>query len=610
MRTSLPFILAAMLTATPMAAADTSLGPEEFTSVDELALSIASYFPKVQGPVTGVQGDSITIGLGAKDGIKPNMVLSVWRDGKEILHPVTKAVIGRAEDEVGTAGIMSVAESSSTAVLKRKVLEPQAGDRARISPRKISIAVLPLREDRPDIITSLGARLNELGRFEVLDQSKVAAFLKDRKQRDTSLVREMAGAFLLDAVVAVSILPSEGKYLTTTRIFSGDEAKPLDTIVSLISLSTKRDAFGDVRPFFAPVPATALKEAKAPDAKAESMPDLPLQARYFAVADLDGDGAREYVFSDAKKLVVLRLGPSGWQKVWTESVPARERDMQQFFLAAADINRNGRSEIFVTRMLDGRPSSYVIEFQDGSYRRIAEVPGFLRVLTVPGRGEVLIGQNFTPEAFFAGEVREYGWSGGTYSPGAPLPLPKDATLYNFVLGNLGDTRPLVAVQDDDHRLALSVGGTAIWRSEEKYYPGDTTVIRPLSGIDASVGRAPGELEIATGTGASDSVRERRVRIPGRIVAADIDGNGIEEIVVPKNKELAILGGSDAGTLEALGWTGTRLEPRWTVKDLSGPVLDIQVIRQEGRGASVYALVQKSGGLFSRDVSRLERYEVR
>jgi hypothetical protein len=35
-----------------------------------------------------------------------------------------------------------------------------------------------------------------------------------------------------------------------------------------------------------------------------------------------------------------------------------------------------------------------------------------------------------------------------------------------------------------------------------------------------------------------------------------------------------------------------------------------VIRQEGRGASVYALVQKSGGLFSRDVSRLERYEVR
>ena len=595
-------VLAAMLIAAPMAFADTSLGPEEYTSVDELALSIASYFPKVQGPVTGVQGDSITIGLGAKDGIKPNMVLSLWRDGKEILHPVTKAVIGRAEDEVGTAEITSVAESASVAVMKRKVLPPQAGDRARISPRKISIAVLPLREDRPDIIASLGGRLNELGRFEVLDQSKVTAFLKDRKQRDASLVREMSGAFLLDAVVAVSILPSEGKYLTTSRIFYGDETKPLDTIVSLISLSTKRDAFGDVRPFFAPVMETAPKEAKTPD--------LPVQARYVAIADLDGDGAREYVVSDAKKLSVFRLGPSGWQEVWTESVPARERDMQQFALAAADMNRNGRPEIFVTRIMDGRPSSYVIEFQDGSYRRIAEVPGFLRVLTVSGRGEVLIGQASTDQAFFAGEIREYAWSGGTYAPGAPLSLPKDATLYNFVLGSLGDKQPLLAVLDDGHRIALYAAGTAIWRSEEKYYPADTTVIRPLSGIDASIGRTPGELEIATGTGASDSVRDRKVLIPGRIIAADLDGNGIEEIVVPKNKELVLLGGIEAGTLEGLGWTGTRLEPRWIVKDLAGPVLDIQVIRHEGGASTVYALVKKAGGFFSRDVYRLERYDVK
>jgi len=603
MRAAWSLILAALIACTP-AFADTSLGPEEISSVDELALSVAAYFPKVQGPVTEVQGNKVSIGLGAKDGLKPNMVLSVWRDGKEILHPVTKAVIGRAEDEVGTVEITGVTESASTAVVKRKVLDPQPGDRARISPRKISIAILPLREDRPDIIQTLGERLNEFGRFEVLAQPKVTAFLKDKKQRDATLVREMGNAFVLDAVVTVSILSSEGKYLTTSRIFYTDEMKPLDTIVSMLSLSTKRDAFGEVRPFFAPVvvpaAAAAPKEAK--------MPDLPLQARYVALADLDGDGALEYVFSDAKKLAVYRLESAGWKEVWTESVPSKEKSMQQVAIVAADINGNGRPEIFVTRMLDGRPSSYAVELQDGSYRRIAEVPGFLRALMVPGRGEVLIGQASTPEAFFSGEVREYVWSGGTYAPGAPLQLPKEANVYNFILGNLGDQRPLLVLLDSDNRLAVYAGDTAVWRSEEKYYTVDTTVVLPPSGVDSVVGRVPGDLEIATATGAADSVRDRQVKITGRMLVCDIDGNGTEEIVLPKNTSLGLLGGYKAGTLEGLGWTGSRLEPRWVVKDPPGPVLDIQVMRRESGKIAVYALVQTSGGVFSRNKFRLERYE--
>ena len=46
--------------------ADKALGPEEFTSVDELAYAIAAYFPKVQGGVTAVQGDRLTLALGEK----------------------------------------------------------------------------------------------------------------------------------------------------------------------------------------------------------------------------------------------------------------------------------------------------------------------------------------------------------------------------------------------------------------------------------------------------------------------------------------------------------------------------------------------------------------
>jgi hypothetical protein len=58
----------------------------------------------------------------------------------------------------------------------------------------------------------------------------------------------------------------------------------------------------------------------------------------------------------------------------------------------------------------------------------------------------------------------------------------------------------------------------------------------------------------------------------------------------------------------LGWTGVRLEPRWNVKDLAGPVLDIQVSQTEKGAVQVNGLVRIPGGLFGKDKYRVEMYE--
>ncbi len=577
--------------------ADKALGPEEFTSVDELAYAIAAYFPKVQGGVTAVQGDRLTLALGEKNGLMPGMELTLWRDGREILHPVTKAVIGRAEDEVGTIGVVSVKDTTSIAVMKKQLKAPQAGDRARITPKKIGIGILPLRNDRPEIIQNLAGRLGELGRFTVLGNDKADSFLKDKKQRDAGLIKEMGSAFSLDAVVAVGIFPTEGKYLVTGRIFYTDDAKPLDTIVALLNLTTKREALGDVRPFFAPVKTSGDKT-----------PDLPVDARYFAIADLDGDNAAEYVFSDEKKLSLYRSEPSGWKEVWSETVPGNEKEMQQFHIDVADINGNGRPEIFVTRMLNGRVSSYVIEFQDGAFRRTAEVPGFLRVIGYPGRGNVLIGQDYSPENFFAGKPREYAWSGSAYAPGAEMVLPKGTDLYSFIYADFGEPRPLLVSFDNDHRLVVYSGDTPLWRSEERYLTVETVLTKPLTGLDAAMGREPTALDKANVTAASFVDKSRLVRISGRIIAVDLNGSGKDDLVVAKNTPSTFLGGYKGGELEVLTWNGTRLEPRWNVKDLPGPVLDIQASRPEKTGVQINGLVKVPGGVFSKDVVRVEKYQ--
>ncbi len=579
------------------ASADKALGPEEFASVDELAYAIASYFPKVQGSVTAVQGDRLTLALGEKNGLMPGMVLTLWRDGREIIHPVTKAVIGRAEDEIGTIEVVSVKDATSIAVMKKQLKAPQAGDKARITPKKIGLAILPLRNDRPELIQNLTGRLGELGRFTVLGNDKVDSFLKDKKQRDVGLIRDMGSAFNLDAVVAVGIFPSEGKYLVTGRIFYTDDTKPLDTIVALLNLTTKRESLGDVRPFFAPVKTSGEKN-----------PDLPVEARYFAIADLDGDNVAEYVFSNEKKISIYRSEPSGWKEVWSETVPGKEKEMQQFHIDVADINGNGRPEIFVTRMLNGTVTSYVIEFQDGSFRRTAEIPGFLRVIAYPGRGSVLIGQDYSPESFFAGTPREYAWSGSAYTPGAAMVLPKGTDLYNFIYADFAESRPLLVSFDNDHRLVVYSGDTPLWRSEEKYLTVETVLTKPLTGLEATMGREPTALDKANVTASSFVDKSRLVQISGRIVAVDLTGSGKEDIVVAKNTPSNFLGDYKGGELEILTWNGVRLEPRWNVKDLPGPVLDIQASRPEKAGVQINGLVKVPGGIFSKDVVRVEKYQ--
>ncbi|MDH4161517.1 MAG: VCBS repeat-containing protein [Nitrospirota bacterium] len=591
-------VLIGFLLLMPLAVrAEKALGPEEVTSVDEIAVSIASYFPKVQGEVSALQGDRLTLSVGRKEGLLPGMVLSLWREGREFQHPVTKAVLGHVEDEIGSVEVLTVAEGSSTAVMKNKLKDPKQGDRARISPRKLALGVLPVVADRPEIIQGLSDRLQELGRFSVLETQKTVSFLKGKKQRDTSLVREMIDAYKLDAVTAVGLYPVGEKLLVTARVFYANESDPVDTIVVLLSLASKREALGDVRPFFAPVQAAQ-----------EKLPDLPVAARYFGAGDLDGDGALEYVFSDEMRLHIYRPEPSGWKEAWTEQVPMGEKEGRQFHLDVADIDGNGKPEIYVTRMLNSRVSTVILEHQGKGFQRVAEMNGFLRVLRQPGRGMVLIGQDYDPATFYAGPVREYAWSGGKIAAGQTIALPKDVNLYGFTFADFGEARPLLVLFDRDNRLSVYSGDTVLWRSEERYVAVDAVVIKPLSGLDSAVGRTASDLDRAMGSAAAQREKDREIRIPGDIQALDLDGNGKDELVLPRNTPVPLLGGYKGGEVHSLAWTGSRLEPRWTVKDLAGPVLAAQILPPVRGAATVAALVQIPGGLFSKDAYRVELYE--
>jgi len=229
------------------------------------------------------------------------------------------------------------------------------------------------------------------------------------------------------------------------------------------------------------------------------------------------------------------------------------------------------------------------------------------VVRYPGRGAVLIGQDYDAASFFAGQPHEYAWSGGAYAPGAVIALPKGTDLYRFVFANFGDANPTVVSLDSDSRLVVSSGETRIWKSEEQYLTVETVLTKPLTGLDADLARTPTDLDRVNVTRDTSIDKSRLVRIAGRMIVVDLYGNGKDDLVVAKNTEGSFFGGYKGGALETLAWTGARLEPRWNVKDLAGPVLDIGVIREDN-GVQVYGLVKKPGGIFSKDTMAIEKYE--
>jgi len=57
-----------------------------------------------------------------------------------------------------------------------------------------------MRPDRADVVRELGNRLNEQGRFAVLDGAQVEVFLKIGSKRDSALIKEMGSRLGVEVI--------------------------------------------------------------------------------------------------------------------------------------------------------------------------------------------------------------------------------------------------------------------------------------------------------------------------------------------------------------------------------------------------------------------------
>src|SRR5262249_24825827 len=87
-----------------------STGGPPPVSIGALIDQAVALFPRVDAEVLEVRGRTVTLSVGRATGIQPGIVLEIVREGREIRHPRTGQVLGKAEQILGRAVISQVSD--------------------------------------------------------------------------------------------------------------------------------------------------------------------------------------------------------------------------------------------------------------------------------------------------------------------------------------------------------------------------------------------------------------------------------------------------------------------------------------------------------------------
>ena len=332
------------------------------------------------------------------------------------------------------------------------------------------------------------------------------------------------------------------------------------------------------------VPVAAGVRNPAPEFYTSS--DFKLTIRGIAAGDLEGDGEPEIVFISPKAVHIYRFTGTDLKEIQT--IKGKRSD-NFISVDVADINQNGKAEIFVTNFLtgDSRLASFVLEYGQGGYHAIIDNQRwYYRVIQDAESGDKLLGQQRTAEdEFFSGPVHRLSGTGGGYVSAGVLSLPENTTLYEPAFRQiLNDGRQMTATYASGGRLHIL----------------DQTGNDVYMGVD---GFGLGAVELLFSHNASPAAKAKDTYyIPQRIYSGDFNNDGAGEIILVKNKDA--VGGLlkrtrilKSGQVQVLAWKGGEFRKVFETTETPGYISDYGLIDIDGNGRKelMYSVV-KSGNI--------------
>ena len=316
------------------------------------------------------------------------------------------------------------------------------------------------------------------------------------------------------------------------------------------------------------------------------------------VADVDGDGAMEVILADKSEVQIFDRDETRLNLIGTIQVPGNQTIHS---VNAADLDSDGKAEIYISANDPQAPGSMAVEWDGKQFATLFKnARWYIRPMNIPGTGTVLVGQasGMIPvtEGIYVLTVNN-----GSLDRQERLPLPAKVNLFSFAYADLdGNGQKEVVALDESFKLQVVRGGDISWKSEERF-----------CGTKRYVGGEPRMMPTTTPTTNRevDGVGERfkETYIPSRILVADVDHDGADDIILNLNPStlttvMPRMIQYMSGTLVGLKWNGLGLEEMWRTRKIDGYVVDYQAKSQvmklkEGEEDELFIAVVLNSGTF-------------
>jgi hypothetical protein len=578
--------------------------PSKSTSgISSLVNDVQSRFPKVSGDVLEVQGRSATVSIGAKDGLVRGVELTLVREGRELRHPKTGEVLGKTEKEVGRLRVDEVKESYAAATITQGT-DIAPGDVARTSAAKVRLTVVPLVSGVRDAIVESALSeivdgLNRTGRFQVGMSDQVGVWANQQGVKPEDLLEgtglgDAAKRFNLERVLLVHFKMVQRKPFLEARLISLPDTAPviassLFIPPSVRTADTQRFSGGADRQPAQPKQRSLLARILGGELEAGSYStgegSIPLKeiGRFgFPILAMDvsvspKDQIPRLVFTDGDKIWLYRIVEHSLEPEWTFTTGFSMPPGQIISVQLADLDGDGEFEVVANRYHPDPQillTSFILGTRNGKPEPLVKnVNDLLWAVDATGDGvkKTLWMQQFSRETFFKkGYATRVVVKGQNLVSEGPVRVPSTFRATGATLSNVAGkgSRALVFV-DEYQRLRVAIDSEDMWRSSTPVGGGGTAKLELL--------------KIGT---TSRTARSEFFNFEPVPLSVDLDGDGIEEIIVPQNQltgHIAIIFRGPAGyRLQSVnsGFEGT-ITGIGAIHGENPPALIATVVRYEG-----------------------------
>lgn len=227
---------------------------------------------------------------------------------------------------------------------------------------------------------------------------------------------------------------------------------------------------GPPAPVRAPASNNARPSASAPDWQNPrwKSPPFDFKVNGMAIGDFRGEGRLSLALATQRSVALYSYPPeeTAQRGPWDlQGVSARILSLE-----AADLNGNGRAELFVVSYNEvmGRMETIILEWEGDDWKKLVEIPWAVRSYQEPGGGLGLAAQRLIEDANFPlSSIYPLTFKDGRYGPGPHAFKHKRLEwLYDFTLANLGGKEALIYLTNAQ-RLRVQFD-KSYWRSHETF----------------------------------------------------------------------------------------------------------------------------------------------